>query len=82
MGVGDVIQGSSAGFTYIGIGDVGDEPPHGTGPGGFSTQGGQVDYREADPADSGRKLGEPPPPGTGNAGGRDGGGGGVCSEEE
>ena len=37
-GVGDVFQGGCAGGTYFRVGDVGDDPPHGPGPGGgFNT---------------------------------------------
>ena len=38
-GVGDIIQGIGAGGTYFWVVDVGDDPPHGTVHGGFSTQG-------------------------------------------
>ena len=62
---------------------MGDDPPHGPGPGGFPEQGGQADHRETDPKDPGWKLGltPPPPPGGGNAGGGVGGGGAVRIEE-
>ena len=30
-GVGGVLQGGGAGSTYFWVGDVGDDPPHGTG---------------------------------------------------
>ena len=36
-GVGDVFQGGVEGGTDFWGGDVGDEPPHGPGPGGGST---------------------------------------------
>ena len=34
-GVGDVIQGGGAGSTSFRVGDVGDDPPHGTCHWGF-----------------------------------------------
>ena len=62
MSVGDFIQGGGAGSTYLRIRDVVDEPLYGPGPGRFSTQGVQADYKEADPEDSGWKFRVPPPP--------------------
>ena len=38
-GVGDVIQGGGVSSTPFWVGGVGDDPPHGTGPGGSSAQG-------------------------------------------
>ena len=38
-GVGDVFKGGCAGGTYLWVGDVCDDPPHGPGPRGGSTQG-------------------------------------------
>ena len=38
-GLQDVFQGGGTGGYDFGVGDVGVEPPHGTGPGKFSTQG-------------------------------------------
>ena len=42
-----VFQGSSAGGNFIWVGDVGDEPLHGTGPGKLPAQGRQEDNGEA-----------------------------------
>ena len=39
---------------------MGDEPPHGPGPGRVSAQGGHMYYREAYPEASELKLGVPP----------------------
>ena len=39
---------------------MGDEPPHGTVPGGVSVQGGQMNYRKAVLVVSGQKLVVPP----------------------
>ena len=36
MGLGDVFQGGVAGGPPIRVVDVGDDPPHGKGPGEFS----------------------------------------------
>ena len=46
-GLGYVLQCGGAGISSIWIRDVGADPPHGTGPGKFSAQGRQADYREA-----------------------------------
>ena len=46
-GVQDEIQGGSAGSVDFQVGGVGPDPPHGTGPGQFSTQGCAADHREA-----------------------------------
>ena len=46
-GVGDFFQGGIEGGSIIWFRDVGADPPHGTGPGKFSAQGRQADYREA-----------------------------------
>ena len=59
---------------------MGDNPPHGSGPGGFSVQVVQTDYRETYPAASGRNLGVPPIVGV-DYGGEVGGSGGVCTEK-
>ena len=45
-GLGDVFQGGGAGGYFIWVGYVGDEPPHGIGPGKLTEQGCQVYYRE------------------------------------
>ena len=79
-GVRDIFQGSGSGSSCPWVGHVGDEPPHGPDPGGFTAQGGPSDHRETSVADSRWKLGVPPL-GGGNAGGRFGGGGGVSIEE-
>ena len=55
-GVGDVLQGGGAGSTSFWVGDVGDDPPHGTGHWGFSTQVSYTHHWEVPPAVSGRKL--------------------------
>ena len=55
-GVGDVLQCGGAGSTYFWVGDVGDEPPHGTGHWGGSAQGSYMYHWELAPAVSGRKL--------------------------
>ena len=67
--VGDVFQGVSVGSTYFWVGDVGDDPPHGTGHWGVSTQGSYMDHWEVSPEVSGWKL-VVPTFGYGNAGGR------------
>ena len=77
---GDFLQGSSAGGTSIWIGYLGDNPPHGPGPGGFLSQGGQADYREAAPAASGWEL-VVTALGGGNFVVGTGGGGGACPKE-
>ena len=59
MGVRDVLQGGGTGGNSLQIGDVGDDPLHGTIPGGVSAQGVQTYYREASLASSGRKFGVP-----------------------
>ena len=56
-GLGDILQGGGAGNYPIQVGDVGDDPPHGQGPGNFTAQGCQADYREADEAIGGWGLG-------------------------
>ena len=45
-GIGDVFQGGGAGGTPIRVGGVGDDTPHGQGPGDFSSQSLQADYGE------------------------------------
>ena len=51
-GLGDVLQGGGAGGcaggSSIWVKDVGAYPPHRKGPGKFSSQRHQADYREAD----------------------------------
>ena len=66
---GGVIQGGGAGNPSIWVGDVGDAPPHGKGPGKFPEQDRQVDYGEAAIATVGWELGVT------TAGDSDGGGG-------
>ena len=68
-GVGDVFLGVSVGSTYFWVGDVGDDPPHGTGYWGVSTQGIYMDHWEVAPSVSGRKL-IVPTFGDGDTGGR------------
>ena len=67
-GLGDVFQGGGAGGTPIRVGDVGDDTPHGQGPGDFSSQSLQADYRETAKAMGGWDLGVPTS-GDSNAGG-------------
>ena len=84
-GVRDIFQGGGLGGSSHWVGDVGDEPPHGTGPGVFPEQVGPMDDRKTATVASGRKLGVPPlggGDGGGNVGGGFGCGGGVCLEEE
>ena len=45
-GPGDFFQGGGTGGADIRVRDVGADPPHGTGPGKFSTQGYPVYNRE------------------------------------
>ena len=80
MGVGDFFQDGGSGIASLWIGDVGDDPPNGPCPVGFSTQGGQEDHRETVQADYGRKL-VVPPLGVSDMGGRVGGGGGIHIDE-
>ena len=47
-GVGGIFQGSSSGVTNFWDKDVGDDPPHGPGPGGVPTQGSSTDHWEED----------------------------------
>ena len=44
----DVLQGGSSGGVALRFGDVGPDPPHGTGPGKFSIQGRAADHRCTD----------------------------------
>ena len=55
-GVGDFLQGGGAGSTSFWVGDVGDDPPHGTGHWGVSKQGIYMDHWQLAPAVSRRKL--------------------------
>ena len=45
-GIWDVFQGGSSGGSTFRIRDMGPEPPHGAGPGQFSSQGRAADHRE------------------------------------
>ena len=54
-------QGGGAGGYYIWIRDVGDNLPHGSGPGGFPEQCGPLDHREAAMSAAVRKLVLHPP---------------------
>ena len=56
-GLRDVLQGGGTGGSSIWVGDVGDDPPHGKGPGKFPSQGRQADYGEAAKATGGWGLG-------------------------
>ena len=53
QGFWGVFKGSCAGGTFFGVIDVGDDPPHGPGPGGGSTQGIQTYHWEANKAAGG-----------------------------
>ena len=55
-GVEDIIQGCGAGSTSFWVGDVGDEPPHGTSHCGVSTHDSYMDHWEVAPVVSGRNL--------------------------
>ena len=68
-GVGDVLQGRGAGSYYFWVGDVGDDPPHGTGHWVVSTQDSYMDNWEVSPVLYGQNL-LVPTFGDGNAGGR------------
>ena len=46
-GIQVLLQGRSPGGVDFRVGDVGPDPPHGAGPGNFSTQGRAADHREA-----------------------------------
>ena len=53
-GAGGIFQvGGSWGY-YIWVGDVGDDPSHGPGPGVFPVQGGPSDHSKASTEDSGK----------------------------
>ena len=68
-GLGDVLQGGGAGGSSIWVRYVGDEPPHGKGPGKFPSKGCQADNGEASEAILGCEMGLP------TTGDNDGGGG-------
>ena len=55
-GVEDIIQGSGAVSNYFCVGDVGDDPPHGTSHCGVSTHDSYMDHWEVSPVVSGRNL--------------------------
>ena len=55
-GVRDILQGGGAGSTYFWVVYVGDDPPHGTGHWGVSTQGSYMYHWEVAPVVSGWKL--------------------------
>ena len=59
--VGDIFQGGGSGSFSIWVGDVGDDPPYGPGPGNVPSQGGPLDHGKAATVASGRNLGVPPP---------------------
>ena len=48
-GVRGLFQGGDSGGASLQFRDMGDDPPHGPGPGGFPEHSGQVDHRETDP---------------------------------
>ena len=68
-GLGDIFQGGSAGGSIIQVGDVGTDPPHGTGPRKLPAQVLQEDNREAYKVTGGWGMGLP------TTGDSDGGGG-------
>ena len=59
-GVRDIFQGGGSGGSSLWVVDVGDEPPHGLGPGDFPEQGGLMDHRKTATVSLGRKLAIPP----------------------
>ena len=65
----DVFQGGGTGGADFRVGDVGADPPHGTGPGKFSTQGRALDNWKIAKETEGGGMGIP------TTGGIDGGGG-------
>ena len=79
-GIRDVIQGDGSGSSSFWSGNVGNDSPHGPGPGRVSEKDGKTDHREAALAAPGSKLGVSPI-GGGNAGGGFLGGGGVCTDK-
>ena len=84
-GVRDIFQGGGSGDSYLWVGDMGDETPHGPGPGDFPEQGGLMDHINTAMVALGRKLRVPPlggGDGGGNVGSGFGCGGGVCLKEE
>ena len=68
-GVGDILQGGSAGSTSFWVGDVGDNSLYGLEPGEVSALGIHTDYRKAYSEASGWKL-ISPTFGDSNAGGQ------------
>ena len=84
-GVRDILKGGSSCGYSLWVGDVGDDPLHGPGPGDFPKQGGPSFNRKTSAPASGRNMGVTPlggGDGGGNMGGRFGGGGGVRVEEK
>ena len=67
-GIGDVLQGCGTGGAAIWVRDMGADPPHGTGPGKFPTQGRKADNRETAKETVGGGL-EIPTAGSSNGGG-------------
>ena len=59
-GVRDIFQGGGSGDSYLWVGDMGDETPHGPGPGDFPEQGGLMDHINTAMVALGRKLRVPP----------------------
>ena len=68
-GIGDVLQGGSTGGADIRVGGVGDDPPHGTGPGNLPKRGRKEDNGETSKETGGGGLVMP------STGGSYGGGG-------
>ena len=59
IGFRDVFQGGGASGSFVGVGDVAADHPHGTGPGKIPAQGKQADYGELEKAIWGWGLGVP-----------------------
>ena len=79
-GFGDLIQGGGAGGSSIWVIDFGDDPPHGSEPGGFPEYGSLTYHGKETLTESVCHMGLPPP-GGGNAAGGLGGGRGIRPEE-
>ena len=79
-GVGKLIQGGDIGSFSLWVGDVGDNPLHGTGLGEVPEKGGATNYGTSTTSASGRKMGLSLL-GVGNTGCWIGGGRDICPEE-
>ena len=58
-GLGGIFQGSGTGGAAIWVGDVGAEPPHGTGPGNIPTWGSKEDNGDTAKETGGGGMGIP-----------------------